>query len=173
MQLCLASVSHLLILGCLPLLSKLAVSAEGQGQGWVPGHALGGHYGAVVDMCWGVDGSCLLTASTDQTCRISVQNEGRWSELARPQARLTTCSEPHHHRHLKVCTVQNHVVISTKAFKAFFRPVLSRYMHTILTEACIPLLCPHKCECLTHHSFHHMYDLSVHAHRYMGMTCLA
>ena len=109
MQLCLASVSHLLILGCLPLLSKLAVSAEGQGQGWVPGHALGGHYGAVVDMCWGVDGSCLLTASTDQTCRISVQNEGRWSELARPQARLTTCSEPHHHRHLKVCTVQNHV----------------------------------------------------------------
>ncbi|KAL0035271.1 hypothetical protein WJX79_009557 [Trebouxia sp. C0005] len=58
---------------------------EGQGQGWLPGHALGGHYGAVVDMCWGVDGSCLMTASTDQTCRITVQSEGRWSELARPQ----------------------------------------------------------------------------------------
>lgn len=58
---------------------------DGQGQGWVPGHALGGHYGAVVDMCWGVDGSCLLTASTDQTCRITVQHEGTWSELARPQ----------------------------------------------------------------------------------------
>jgi hypothetical protein len=100
---------HLLTLSQLPLFSKLAVSAEGQGQGWVPGHALGGHYGAVVDMCWGVDGSCLLTASTDQTCRITVQNEGRWSELARPQARVTTYSDPHHHRHLKVCAVQYHV----------------------------------------------------------------
>ncbi|KAL3133219.1 hypothetical protein ABBQ38_007106 [Trebouxia sp. C0009 RCD-2024] len=55
------------------------------GVGWEPGHALGGHYGAVVDMCWGVDGSCLLTASTDQTCRITAQIQGRWSELARPQ----------------------------------------------------------------------------------------
>ncbi len=108
-----ASASHLLlILGCLPLLSKLAVYAEGQGQGWVPGHALGGHYGAVVDMCWGVDGSCLLTASTDQTCRITVQNKGTWSELARPQARLITCSETHHHKHLELCTVQYHVASS-------------------------------------------------------------
>ena len=85
------------------------MSADGQGQGWVPGHALGGHYGAVVDMCWGVDGSCLLTASTDQTCRITVQHEGTWSELARPQARLTTCSELHPHTHLKPCTVHYHV----------------------------------------------------------------
>lgn len=61
-------------------------AAEGQwGTGWEPGHALGGHYGAVVDMCWGVDGSCLLTASTDQTCRITAQIQGQWSELARPQ----------------------------------------------------------------------------------------
>ena len=60
--------------------------AEGEGAvDWEPGHALGGHYGAVVDMCWGVDGSCLLTASTDQTCRITARNQGRWSELARPQ----------------------------------------------------------------------------------------
>ena len=56
-----------------------------EAAGWEPGHALGGHYGAVVDMCWGVDGSCLLTASTDQTCRITACNQGRWSELARPQ----------------------------------------------------------------------------------------
>ena len=62
------------------------MSAEGQGQvGWEPGHALGGHYGAVVDMCWGVDGSCLLTASTDQTCRITTQSDGLWPEIARPQ----------------------------------------------------------------------------------------
>ncbi len=88
------------------------MSAEGQGQGWVPGHALGGHYGAVVDMCWGVDGSCLLTASTDQTCRITVQSDGKWSELARPQARLTAYSEPQHHRHLKACTAQYHVASS-------------------------------------------------------------
>lgn len=65
---------------------RAAHGAAGQGAvGWEPGHALGGHYGAVVDMCWGVDGSCLLTASTDQTCRITAQNQGRWSELARPQ----------------------------------------------------------------------------------------
>ena len=70
------------------LLTKHVACAEGQAQGWEPGHALGGHYGAVVDMCWGVDGSCLLTASTDQTCRITVQNDGVWSELARPQVTL-------------------------------------------------------------------------------------
>ena len=67
------------------LLSYLPSYAEGQQWGWEPGHALGGHYGAVVDMCWGVDGSCLLTASSDQTCRITAQNSGSWSELARPQ----------------------------------------------------------------------------------------
>ena len=63
--------------------------AEGNGPvGWEPGHALGGHYGAVVDMCWGVDGSCLMTASTDQTCRITARNRGHWSELARPQVHV-------------------------------------------------------------------------------------
>lgn len=60
--------------------------AEGVTQGaWEPKHAVGGHYGAVVDMCWGVDGSCLLTASTDQTCRITTRSEGQWCQLARPQ----------------------------------------------------------------------------------------
>ncbi len=72
------------------LTHKLELCAGGQGQGWEPEHALGGHYGAVVDMCWGVDGSCLLTASTDQTCRITVQNAGSWSELARPQVLQAT-----------------------------------------------------------------------------------
>ena len=72
-------------------------SAEGQGTvGWEPGHALGGHYGAVVDMCWGVDGSCLLTASTDQTCRITAQIQGRWSELARPQVPLAVMTASTH-----------------------------------------------------------------------------
>ena len=36
-------------------------------------------------MCWGVDGSCLLTASMDQTCRITTLCQGQWCELARPQ----------------------------------------------------------------------------------------
>ena len=76
------------------LLTKRVACAEGQAQGWEPGHALGGHYGAVVDMCWGVDGSCLLTASTDQTCRITVQNDGVWSELARPQVTPTSSVRP-------------------------------------------------------------------------------
>ena len=60
--------------------------AEGVSEGaWEPKHAVGGHYGAVVDMCWGVDGSCLLTASMDQTCRITTPCQGQWCELARPQ----------------------------------------------------------------------------------------
>lgn len=142
---------HLLTLSQLPLFSKLAVSAEGQGQGWVPGHALGGHYGAVVDMCWGVDGSCLLTASTDQTCRITVQNEGRWSELARPQASLAT----------------------TTAFKALSNIFCCATCMRCTQKHTIPLLYPHECACLTDHSFHRMFDMFMHAHRYMGMTCLA
>lgn len=56
---------------------------------WEPKHAVGGHYGAVVDMCWGMDGSCLLTASTDQTCRITTQSQGHWCQLARPQVSST------------------------------------------------------------------------------------
>ena len=57
-------------------------------QGWEPQHALGGHTGAVVDMAWGVDRKCLLSASADQTLRITAQCQSHWCELARPQVML-------------------------------------------------------------------------------------
>ncbi len=61
-------------------------NAEDDGRGaWVPQHALGGHYGAVVDMAWGVDGACLQTVSEDQTSRIFTECGGHWCEVARPQ----------------------------------------------------------------------------------------
>ena len=61
--------------------------AEGGSGGWVPHPALGGHYGAVVDLAWGIDGRCLVSVSEDQTARIwsTVGDDGRWCELARPQ----------------------------------------------------------------------------------------
>ena len=69
--------------------STAAVADQGDGcagEGrWLPQHALGGHYGAVVDMCWGVDGACLFTASEDQTARIFAEFRGLWCEIARPQ----------------------------------------------------------------------------------------
>ncbi len=37
---------------------------------WVPQHALGGHFGAVVDCGWGLDGGCLVSVSEDQTARV-------------------------------------------------------------------------------------------------------
>lgn len=55
------------------------------GRGWVPQHALGGHYGAVVDMQWGADGQCLHTVSEDQTSRIFSALRSHWCEIARPQ----------------------------------------------------------------------------------------
>ncbi|GAB4817645.1 hypothetical protein N2152v2_004691 [Parachlorella kessleri] len=49
-------------------------------------HALGGHVGPVVDACWGVGDSCLLTVSSDQTARITSRlHDGHWCEIARPQ----------------------------------------------------------------------------------------
>jgi elongator complex protein 2 len=40
----------------------------------------------VVDACWAADGACLLTASIDQTTRISTRRQdGHWCEIARPQ----------------------------------------------------------------------------------------
>lgn len=51
----------------------------------MPQHALGGHYGAVVDIGWGVDGGCLQTVSEDQTSRIFTACGGHWCEIARPQ----------------------------------------------------------------------------------------
>ena len=38
-----------------------------------------------MDMAWGVDGQCLLSASADQTLRITAQCRAHWCELARPQ----------------------------------------------------------------------------------------
>ena len=50
----------------------------------VPGAV--GHCGPVVDACWGIDGACLLTASSDQTLRITARDTcGHWYEIARPQ----------------------------------------------------------------------------------------
>lgn len=57
-----------------------------EGASWLPQHALGGHFGPVVDACWAADGACLLTVSTDQTARITTQLAGgHWCEVARPQ----------------------------------------------------------------------------------------
>jgi hypothetical protein len=68
----------------------LCAGAEGANRGaWVPQHALGGHYGAVVDMGWGVDGACLQTVSEDQTSRIFTTCGDHWCEVARPQVFLT------------------------------------------------------------------------------------
>ncbi|KAF6265071.1 WD40-repeat-containing domain protein [Scenedesmus sp. NREL 46B-D3] len=52
---------------------------------WVPQHALGGHYGAVVDLAWGGDGGCLQSVSTDQTARLFTGIAGHWFEMARTQ----------------------------------------------------------------------------------------
>ena len=54
-------------------------------RGWEPRQALGGHYGPVVDLSWGLDGSCLFSASEDQTTRACSEFLGRWCEIARPQ----------------------------------------------------------------------------------------
>jgi len=55
--------------------------------GLLPQPALGGHCNQIVDACWGVDGGCLLTVSTDQTARLTTQlkSTGKWCEIARPQ----------------------------------------------------------------------------------------
>ena len=47
--------------------------------------------GAVVDIAWGLGGTCLLSASTDQTVRMTARSVGgSFLEVARPQARLAT-----------------------------------------------------------------------------------
>ncbi|KAL4430983.1 hypothetical protein ABPG75_006239 [Micractinium tetrahymenae] len=61
-------------------------TSDGEENGWLPQHGLGGHYGPVVDACWAADGACLLTVSTDQTARITTRLAGgHWCEVARPQ----------------------------------------------------------------------------------------
>lgn len=69
---------------------------------WVPRLASGGHFRRVTCVAWGVDGSCVASASQDQTARIfcavpvhakgaaQLQEEARtthWREVARPQVR--------------------------------------------------------------------------------------
>jgi elongator complex protein 2 len=52
----------------------------------VPVPSAVGHCGCVVDACWGGDGQCLFTVSTDQTLRVTVRDvAGHWFEFARPQ----------------------------------------------------------------------------------------
>lgn len=57
----------------------------GGGATWLPRHACGGHFGEVVDACWGADGGCVQTVSTDQTARLFTEVNGKWCELARTQ----------------------------------------------------------------------------------------
>ena len=54
----------------------------------MPQHALGGHYGAVVDMGWDASGRCLHTVSEDQTSRVLAACRSHWCEIARPQVGL-------------------------------------------------------------------------------------
>lgn len=69
---------------------------------WTPRHALGGHWDAVSDCQWGIDGGCVASVSEDQTARIftavampegsdaasqEAQGQGHWCEIARPQVR--------------------------------------------------------------------------------------
>ncbi|KAG2482428.1 hypothetical protein HYH03_018632 [Edaphochlamys debaryana] len=37
---------------------------------WAPSHALGGHWGEVVDVAWALDGGCVLSVGGDQTARV-------------------------------------------------------------------------------------------------------
>jgi elongator complex protein 2 len=63
-----------------------ADAAAGAGlSSWLPRHACGGHFGAVVDLCWGAGGRCLQSVSTDQTARLFTDVGGQWCELARTQ----------------------------------------------------------------------------------------
>ena len=67
---------------------EIAWCAGEGGRGWAPQHALGGHYGAVVDMGWDAEGRCLHTVSEDQTARIFSTCDAHWCEIARPQVGL-------------------------------------------------------------------------------------
>ena len=81
---CLACISYSYMLS--RSVNEDCAGAEDDDRGaWIPQHALGGHYGAVVDMAWGVDGACLQTVSEDQTSRIFTECGGHWCEVARPQ----------------------------------------------------------------------------------------
>lgn len=62
---------------------------------WEPRHSLGGHFGPVVDLAWSPDGAILLSASLDQTARITALSaQGKWLEVARPQVALVAGKAP-------------------------------------------------------------------------------
>jgi WD40 repeat protein len=73
-------------------------AGDEEGGRWVPQHALGGHYGPVVDLGWGIDGACLQSVSEDQTSRIFTRYGGHWCEIARPQVplRILSCKRRAH-----------------------------------------------------------------------------
>mmetsp|Transcript_27111 Transcript_27111/g.76510 ORF Transcript_27111/g.76510 Transcript_27111/m.76510 type:complete len:653 (+) Transcript_27111:1034-2992(+) len=52
---------------------------------WQPRQALGGHFSSVVDCCWVLGGDALISASADQTVRVTTCANSQWYELARPQ----------------------------------------------------------------------------------------
>lgn len=85
---------------CMPCIRSVQTSCTGEGsRGWVPQHALNGHYGAVVDMRWDAGGRCLHTVSEDQTSRIFSACKSHWCEIARPQVGLLSCAENNNQLH--------------------------------------------------------------------------
>lgn len=70
------------------MLSALTTFALAEQGAWRARHAQGGHHGAVVDLAWGVGGTCLLSVGTDQTARMHACHRGHWCEIARPQVSM-------------------------------------------------------------------------------------
>jgi len=68
------------------------VTAMDEGR-WMPLPSTAGHFGPVMDACWGTAGDYIVSVSTDQTCRLhgdwhadrADAAEVGWRELARPQ----------------------------------------------------------------------------------------
>ncbi|XP_075265418.1 uncharacterized protein LOC142357762 [Convolutriloba macropyga] len=52
---------------------------------WQPQQALGGHFASVTDCHWVLGGDALISASADQTVRVTACSASGWYELARPQ----------------------------------------------------------------------------------------
>ncbi len=68
--------------GCLSVVGLLSA----RHAVWRPRHALGGHWDAVKDVAWAVDGGCVLSVSDDQTARLFTATA---QQLRKP---------PRHHR---------------------------------------------------------------------------
>ena len=55
---------------------------------WSPQPFITGHFGSVNDIAWSSTGSYLVSASSDQTCRLFAEAKGEikgWKEISRPQ----------------------------------------------------------------------------------------